>query len=207
MITIVDYGVGNIASLVNIFEFLGFRTELADTPEAIEAATHLVLPGVGAFDRAVLSLTDRGLVDPIRQAAAHHRIPLLGVCLGMQLLGQSSAEGVADGLGLIQASAERIEAKPGLKVPHIGWASITPTGSSSLFPRTGDSERFYFVHSYHMVCAHDQDIAATVDYGSKLTVAVSHGNIHGVQFHPEKSHRFGMRFLRSFAELPTCARA
>lgn len=207
MITIVDYGVGNIASLVNMFEYLGCSTQLAVDPAGIASATHLVLPGVGAFDRAVRSLAERGLPDAIRYAAKERGIPILGVCLGMQLLGKSSAEGETRGLGLIDAGTQRLEAKPGLKVPHIGWVPVVPTGNSPLFRPVQKPERFYFVHSYHMVCANQEDVAATAEYGSAITVAVSCGNVHGVQFHPEKSHRFGMRLLRSFADISPCARA
>jgi imidazole glycerol-phosphate synthase subunit HisH len=200
MITIVDYGVGNIASIANMLDHIGVEAELSDDPNRIAAASHLILPGVGAFDAAMGTLVARGLAEPVRRAA-HAGTPLLGVCLGMQLLAKTSAEGNAQGLGLIDAQVERITPPQGssLKVPHIGWAVPIVPRATPIFPDLKSHERFYFVHGYHMVCATETDVAATVDYAGSMTVAVSRGNIHGVQFHPEKSHRFGMRLLRDFA--------
>ena len=201
MITIVDYGVGNVASLRNMLEYLGFQTDSASRPEEIESAARLILPGVGAFDHAMATLNARELGEPLRQAAARGT-PLLGVCLGMQLLARGSEEGGIAGLGLIDAAAERLAPDPAarLKVPNIGWVEVEPVPGAPLFSKAEGPERFYFVHSYHLVCRDPADVAATIDYGGPVTVAVSRGNVHGVQFHPEKSHRFGMRLLKAFAE-------
>ncbi|MBN9117131.1 MAG: imidazole glycerol phosphate synthase subunit HisH, partial [Pandoraea sp.] len=136
----------------------------------------------------------------LRTAALQLKTPMLGVCLGMQLLANSSEEGRSAGLGLIDAEVLRIPAGDGIKVPHIGWAVVAPAGDAPLFV-ANQAERFYFVHSYYMRPTHEQDVAATVHYGQDLCVAVSKANIHGVQFHPEKSHRYGMRLLQKFAEL------
>jgi glutamine amidotransferase len=202
MISIVDYGVGNIASLANMFDFLGVGSELASTPEEIARAEKLVLPGVGAFDKAMATLAGRGLAEPVRAFAGQGR-PLLGVCLGLQLLGGGSEEGLLPGLGLIDASAVRLAPSPksGLKVPNIGWCEVAPAPGAALFPPSDQPERFYFVHSYHLQCRDRADVAATIDYDGEITVAIARGNIHGVQFHPEKSHRFGMRLLKAFASL------
>jgi glutamine amidotransferase len=201
MILIVDYGVGNIASLVNMFDHVGVVAEATSDPDRIARADRLVLPGVGAFDKAMRELDERRLIEPIRAAALDRRAPTIGVCLGMQLLARGSEEGRLPGLGLIAADVIRIPADAGVKVPHVGWAELDLSGTSPLFRGAAPNERFYFVHSYHVACDDPRDVAARIDYGGRLCVAVSKGNIHGVQFHPEKSHRFGMRLLRAFAEL------
>jgi glutamine amidotransferase len=198
---IVDYGVGNIASLINILEHIGVAAEATGDPGRIRSAERLILPGVGAFDKAMRTLNERGLIEPLREAATVRKIPMLGVCLGMQLLARSSEEGTLPGLGLIEADVVKIPSEAGLKVPHMGWATVEPGSSRPLFPESARNERFYFVHSYYMQCDRGEHEAATVDYGRRLCVAVSKGNVHGVQFHPEKSHRYGMRLLQTFADL------
>lgn len=198
---IVDYDVGNIASLINIFDHIGIEARSSGDPDEIRSCDRLVLPGVGAFDKAIGKLQDRGLVEPILEAALVRRVPMLGICLGMQLLARSSEEGVLPGLGLIDGDVVRIPTDTGVKVPHMGWSMLRSSGASPLFAGRDEEERFYFVHSYHMRCADSADVAATVHYGTELCVAVSRGNVHGVQFHPEKSHRFGMRLLRTFADI------
>ncbi len=204
MITIVDYGVGNISALLNMFDYLGIDAVATSNPREIAAASKLILPGVGAFDKAMRTLRERDLVAPLNEAARERGTPVLGVCLGMQLLARRSEEGSEPGLGWIDADVRRIrpEDNSNLKVPHIGWSDIEPTGTSPLFGRNEQRERFYFVHSYHMVCDRDADVAARIEYGGPLVCAVGRGNIHGAQFHPEKSHRFGMRLLREYAEYP-----
>ena len=201
MITIVDYGVGNIASLVNMLDHIGVEAAASGDPAKILRAEKLILPGIGAFDHAMATLAERRLVEPLREAALVRKTPLLGVCLGMQLLGHVSEEGQSGGLGLIEAEVVRLAPDPtaGYKVPNIGWCDVERVRGSMLFP-DATAERFYFVHSYHMVCRDPTDSAATIDFSGSVTVAVSRGNVHGVQFHPEKSHRFGMRLLQRFAE-------
>ena len=201
MITIVDYGVGNIASLVNMYDYLGHTIEVSDQPDRIRAADKLILPGVGAFDKAMSTLQAKNLVSPIQDAVLERGRPLLGVCLGMQLLARGSEEGNLPGLGLIDADVVRIPAHAHLKIPHMGWAEVELGAPAVLFPATNERERFYFVHSYFLRCDNDADCAGTVNYGARMCVAVSHRNVHGVQFHPEKSHRFGMRLLNSFANM------
>jgi imidazole glycerol-phosphate synthase subunit HisH len=199
MITVVDYGVGNIASIANMFDHIGVETRLSGDPAIVERAPTLLLPGVGSFAHAMAVLRARGLDDAIGIAVGNGAV-LLGVCLGMQLLARHSEEGDATGLGLIAADVRRIDsAAEAVKVPNMGWHEVLPTGRSWLMPRTDGIERFYFAHSYHMVCDNPDDIAATIDYGGRKTVAVAHGSVYGAQFHPEKSHRFGMRLLADFA--------
>jgi imidazole glycerol-phosphate synthase subunit HisH len=202
LITIVDYGVGNISALLNMFEYLGVEAFATSVPREIADARKLILPGVGAFDKAMRTLRERDLVAPLNVAVLERRVPVLGVCLGMQLLARRSEEGSEAGLGWIDADVRRIQPNGDgtLKVPHIGWSDIEPTGGSPLFVRAEPRERFYFVHSYHVVCDRPADVAANIDYGGPLVCAVGRGNIHGAQFHPEKSHRFGMRLLRAYAD-------
>lgn len=200
MIVIVDYGVGNIASLINMLDYLGHDACASSDPDVILRADRLILPGVGAFDRAMTNLADRQLIQPLRTAALQLGTPFLGVCLGMQLLASSSEEGTLPGLGLIDADVVRVPESAGRKVPHIGWEVVTPTGPAPLLP-SDPPGRFYFVHSYVMRPRHQDDVAGEIDYGERLCVAVSKSNLHGVQFHPEKSHRYGMGVLGKFAEL------
>lgn len=205
MIHIVDYGVGNIASLVNMFDHLGVDACATGNPAEIARASHLILPGIGAFDHAMRELDARTLIAPLHQAVAGGA-HILGVCLGMQLLGRGSGEGSLPGLGLIKADVVRLPATGGdgerLAVPNVGWHTLEKPRSSALFDDPAHDERFYFVHSFRMTCDDPDDVTGTIMRGGEaVTVAVSRGNLHGVQFHPEKSHRYGMRVLQAFAEL------
>jgi glutamine amidotransferase len=202
-ITIVDYGVGNIQSLVNMLNHIGVDATATGDVDAIAGAKKLILPGVGAFDRAMRALRTTGLSTVLTEAVVWRQTPVLGVCLGMQLMTEGSEEGSEPGLGWIAADARRIrplDAGRPLKVPHVGWATVSASRKSLLFDPGGAPERFYFVHSYFVTCRNPVDVAATVDYGGEICCALSRGQIHGVQFHPEKSHRFGMRVLSAFAK-------
>jgi imidazole glycerol-phosphate synthase subunit HisH len=203
MITIVDYGVGNIASLTNMIDHVGAEAWVSGDPGVVAGADRLLLPGVGAFGHAMAVLRDRGLDDAIKLAVGRGAT-LLGVCLGMQLLARGSEEGDGAGLGLIAADVRRIiPSHPGVKVPNMGWRDIVPQRHGWLAPQGNSAERFYFAHSYHMVCDDPADVVATIDYDGPKAIAVSHGLVHGAQFHPEKSHRYGMRLLADFAGLET----
>ena len=208
-ILIVDYGVGNIGALVNMFEYLGIEAEASGDPTTVAHAAKLVLPGIGAFDKAMRTLRERNLVAALNEAVRDRRVPVLGVCLGMQLLARRSDEGVERGLGWLAADVRRISAPAGsaLKIPHIGWMETRPTRPSILFDAPPPDERFYFDHSYRVVCDDRADVSAFIDYGGELCCAVEAGNVFGVQFHPEKSHRFGMRLLSAFAAHRTVAAA
>ncbi|UPK38610.1 imidazole glycerol phosphate synthase subunit HisH [Bradyrhizobium sp. 186] len=201
MITIVDYGVGNPGALVNMLEFIGYEARITNQPSAILEASHLLLPGVGAFDAAMQRLRASNLIPALEKATFVRGTPLLGVCLGMQLLGRGSEEGASDGLGWIQADTVRMRPDSALKlkVPFMGWADIEAVQGAKLF--TDDSQfRFYFTHSYRMQCHDAADVAATYQFDQPIVCSVQHDNIYGVQFHPEKSHRFGMKLLSNFVE-------
>ncbi len=204
MITVVDYGVGNIGAILNMLDLIGLSAISTDDPVKVKNADKLILPGVGAFDKAMVEITKRGLGPALNEAVLGRATPVLGVCLGMQLMARSSAEGLLPGLGWIAADVKRMQPPEGsdIKVPHIGWADINPAAGNRLFGSavTNDEpDRFYFVHSYHVVCDDPADVAATFEYGSTLCCAFQHNHITGVQFHPEKSHRFGMRLLKEWA--------
>lgn len=203
MITVVDYGVGNIGAILNMLDYLGIEAEAQSDPVAIERADKLILPGVGAFDKAMSTLRSQGLIPSLDKAVLGCGIPVLGVCLGMQLLARRSEEGLEAGLGYIAADVRRINLPPdsSLKVPHIGWMEIEPTHKSPLFDPETPVERFYFDHGYHVVCDNAAHVSATIGYGAPLSCAVGRDNVFGVQFHPEKSHRFGMRLLDAFAQM------
>lgn len=201
-VSIVDYGVGNIAALANMLDFIGVESAIASDPMGILNADRIILPGVGAFDQAVRCLDAAGLRDPLLEVATIRKRPLLGVCLGMQLLGIASEEGTEHGLGLIPAQTRRLRpSDAAVKVPHMGWAEVTPTRPSVLFPDPEDRLRFYFAHSYHVECESDDMVLARINHGECVTAAIQSDNILGAQFHPEKSHRFGAALLKRFAEM------
>ncbi len=200
-VSIVDYGVGNLGSICNMFRKLGLTTITVSTRAEILGANRLVLPGVGAFDYGMAALEQRGLDRAVIEAA-DRGIPLLGICLGMQLLGTGSEEGKRRGLGLIRGDCRRFRSTPQapIKIPHMGWNAVQLKRPCALFADNIDEWRFYFTHSYHFVCNED-DVVACADHGGSFAAAVQHQNVLGVQFHPEKSHRFGMRLLQNFGQL------
>jgi imidazole glycerol-phosphate synthase subunit HisH len=202
MIHIVHYGLGNVGSIRNMLHRLGFEAKLVSEPAEIRSAKKLILPGVGSFDRGMEELHRRGLVDALNEKVLEERVPVLGVCLGMQLFSKGSEEGDRPGLGWIDAETVRLkvpEDDPSLRLPHMGWNSITVERPTPLLEDLPDGKRFYFVHTYHVSCRNPDSVAAHSRYGTDFTCAVSQGNIYGTQFHPEKSHRFGMKVLSNFA--------
>jgi len=203
MINIVDYGVGNCGSIASMLSYLGIANRISGDPADIATAERLILPGVGAFDTGMQNLEDRRLVEPLHRAACDRQTPVLGICLGMQLMCGGSDEGHRPGLGIIDAHCVRFDpavAASPIKVPHMSWAELDVVRPGRLFP--GDErQRFYFVHSYHVVCAQADDVAARARHGIQFTAAIERGSVFGVQFHPEKSHRFGMRLLQTFAAI------
>lgn len=202
MITIVDYGMGNLYSIKNMLKKIGVQSILTSDTSLIEKADKLILPGVGAFDRAMKSLHALNLVDILNKKVVIEKIPILGVCLGLQLMTKSSDEGSEKGLGWFDAESVKFNFPNGdFKIPHIGWNVVNPENKNLLFNSSFDEQRFYFVHSYYIKSYNQAEIAATSFYGNKFTCALNSANIFGVQFHPEKSHRFGMALLTKFSSL------
>jgi len=200
MITIIDYGMGNVGSILNMLKKIRVAAAVSSKIEDIRAADKIILPGVGAFDNGIKGLDERGLTKSLYERIIEDRIPVLGVCLGMQLLTKSSEEGNLKGLGFIKAKTVKFKNSE-LKVPNMGWNSIEMQKKSKLFKKLDKDSRFYFVHSYYVVCENKEDILATTVYGFPFVSAFEVENIFGVQFHPEKSHKFGMQLLKNFVEL------
>lgn len=197
-ITIVDYGMGNIGSVANAFALLGASCEVASTPERIRAARALVVPGVGAFPAAMRNIRQLNLEDALGEAVLRKSTPFLGICLGLQLIAEDSVEGGhTSGLGWIPGHVLGLQPVGGLPVPQVGWNEVAARGSAPLFNRVDEAAHFYFDHSFALHCG-DQVATATCDYGGDCVAAVQRGNIHAVQFHPEKSQRNGLRILRNF---------
>lgn len=206
MISVLDYGVGNLGSILNMFKKIGVPARLVSQPSDVLEAEKILLPGVGAFDNAMRELGQRGLIDPLKERVQVGGVPVLGICLGMQLLGNGSEEGNLAGLGFINGTSRRFSFPndASLKVPHMGWNVISPVKYSPLFGDEAIERRFYFVHSYHFNCEDASDVLATAHYGFNFTAMVQQGNIMGAQFHPEKSHRFGMALLKNFSDVRPC---
>jgi glutamine amidotransferase len=209
MIVIVDYGLGNPASVKNMLRKAGYPADVTADHAAIRSASRLILPGVGAFDHGMQNLADRGLIDVLNEAALERKVPILGICLGLQLMSRRSEEGVLPGLGWFAADTIRFTfpADAGdLRVPHMGWNTVSNRADTFLSEQMPSDARFYFVHSYHVRCDNPADVALTAPYGGDVVAAAVKGNIAGTQFHPEKSHKFGLALLKSFAGWdPGCA--
>ena len=201
MIVIIDYGAGNLASVRNMVRKVGGDAVISSRPADIASASKLVLPGVGAFDYGMGKLHELGLVSPLHERA-QAGVPLLGICLGMQLLSNGSDEGELPGLGLIQARFRQFipDRDARLRVPHVGWNTVNVLRANPILPLADEEQRFYFVHSYYAECERDEDRIATTTYGIDFTSSYGHGNVLGCQFHPEKSHRFGMALMKRFLE-------
>lgn len=200
MIGIVDYGMGNLRSLRNAVDYLGIDNEIVTDAARISELSHVIVPGVGAFGKAMENLRARGFVDAIR-AHVSAKKPLLGICLGMQLLASKSLEfGEHEGLGIVPGRVEPFEPSKEFPVPHVGWNTFSVTGSHPFFKRTKKSVDYYFVHSFHFVTEDPADTLATTDYGRTFTAVVARGSVVGCQFHPEKSQAGGLSLLEDFAE-------
>lgn len=198
MIDVIDCGIGNIGSIINMLKYIGHPARRAGTPEAVMNAERIILPGVGAFDTGMQRLEESGLVTPLQEKVRAGTL-LLGICLGMQLLFESSEEGIKSGFGWITGKVRRFDAvnRPHLRVPHIGWTNVTPERNSFLL-KDLENSRFYFVHSYHAEYSPTYTVG-TAHHGYDFPAVVSAGNVLGTQFHPEKSHKFGMQLLNNFA--------
>lgn len=200
MIAIIDYDIGNIIAVANMLQRLGEQCVITSQPSEVEQADRIILPGNGSFDACMQNLRASGLIPVLEYKVLEKNTPLLGICVGAQMLGTASAEGSQPGLGWLDMRVRRFPEMPGLCIPHMGWNLVQP--KNGIHPFTSELEpesRFYFVHSYYMEPSDPGDILLLATYGIDFAAAVWHSNIVGVQFHPEKSHRFGKRLLATFA--------
>ena len=203
MIGILDYGLGNILAFVNMYKRLHHPTRVVRQPADLAGVKKLILPGVGAFDHAMVLFNQSGLRPAVEDLVFGEQVPVMGICVGMQMLADSSEEGKLPGLGWIKGKVTRISAsglKSRVRLPHMGWNDILVSGQSRLFSGLDTDARFYFLHSFYFAAEREQDVLASVEYGSRFTCAVGNGHVLGVQFHPEKSHRYGAMLLQNFAE-------
>lgn len=204
MIHILDYGLGNVQAFLTMYKRLGIEAKTASTDGDLVNVSQLILPGVGAFDHAMQLFNDSGLRKPVEKLVFEFNIPVLGICVGMQMLSESSDEGSLAGLGWVPGHVKSFKSNPkslNLPMPHMGWNDVTPVQGSKLFNGIEQDSRFYFLHSYYFECLSKQNVEASAFYGSDFHCAVKNDHIYGVQFHPEKSHHWGAALLRNFAEL------
>jgi imidazole glycerol-phosphate synthase subunit HisH len=202
MINIIDYNMGNLRSVQKAFERIGIPAKITANADEIAASRKLVLPGVGHFSKAVKILKSNGLFEALNQAVQIKKIPILGICLGMQLMAEFSEEGSAKGFGWIKAEVSRFSfLQKNLRIPHMGWNKLFIQNDDTLFKGIDTDNFYYFVHSYFIECANQGDVLSETDYGNTFVSAFQHENIFGCQFHPEKSHDAGLKILKNFAEL------
>lgn len=202
-ILVPDFGIGNFASIIRMAEKCGYSCAIARQPEELISADKIILAGVGAFDHGISALNGGGWREALINASLERKVPIIGICLGMQMMCNKSEEGELQGLGWIDADVLRFRFSDEscLKVPHMGWNTLSVYRENPIILNSKDEQRFYFVHSYHVVCHEVEDVIATANYGGDFVAAFQHRNIFGVQFHPEKSHRYGMALLKRFFEL------
>ena len=203
MVTIIDYGVGNINAFLNIFKQLNIAAKTATTIADLTEIDKLILPGVGHFDYAMQRFTDSGMRNRVDDLVKIEKKPILGVCVGMQMMAKKSTEGVLEGLGWIDAEVLKFDdaqRSTKLPLPHMGWNDVHPKNDNELFHELKKDARFYFLHSYYFKCNQPLTSIADSDYGIQFSCAVNNDNVYGTQFHPEKSHHFGIQLLKNFAE-------
>jgi glutamine amidotransferase len=204
MITIINYGLGNIKAIANIYERLNISYKIANIPNDVKDSERILLPGVGAFDEAMRLLCESGFKDILDHEVLVNKIPVLGICVGMQILGKSSEEGSLAGLGWISGKVKKIDKNILVympKLPHLGWNSIEIKRKTVLLDNINEEDGFYFLHSYFFQCDDERNIIAITHYGDKFASVINNENIYGVQFHPEKSHCNGIQLLKNFAEM------
>mgnify|MGYP000058900368 FL=1 len=204
MIAIIDYGIGNVGSITNMLKKVKAESYLASTIADVQRAEKIILPGVGHFSSGMESLINSGLIETIEDKVLNERVPTLGICLGMQLMADYSEEGQVKGLGWVPGKVKNFSSRPNIgnnRVPHMGWNFTKEQKQSPLLNEFIEKSKFYFVHSYFYECENPDDVLLKTDYGGDFTSAFQKENIMGVQFHPEKSHKYGMKLLGNFAEM------
>ena len=205
MISIIDYGSGNVRAFLNIYSRLNIEANAVSSVAEVNEAEKLILPGVGSFDWAMKRLNDSGMRDAVEKRVLRDGVHVLGICVGLQIMARTSEEGEMAGLGWIDADVRRFSSdRTDMILPHMGWNDVLPMVSEYLMQGLEDEARFYFLHSYYLQANDPGIVLTTTDYHSVFTSGISVGNVHGVQFHPEKSHHYGIRLLKNFAELSTC---
>jgi imidazole glycerol-phosphate synthase subunit HisH len=207
MIHIVNYGLGNVQAFANMYKRLGIEARLVTTADELAGAKRIILPGVGAFDHAVTLLDQSGMRPVLQDLVTNQKVPVLGICVGMQILADSSDEGQLAGLGWVpgrvRSFATDAQAAK-LPLPHMGWNDVRPTQKSALFEGLETDARFYFLHSFYFEIAEGGETLATAQYGMDFSCSVRSGNVYGIQCHPEKSHHWGAQLLKNFAEIEAC---
>jgi glutamine amidotransferase len=203
MIAIVDYGLGNVKAFANVYKNLNISAMIVKEVDDLKKAGKVILPGVGSFDHAMQRLEISGMRESLDEIVLRRHVPVLGICVGMQMLAGSSEEGSAPGLGWVHGEVKRfdVSSRHPICVPHMGWNDVKPLKTNGLFQGLDQDARFYFLHSYYFQSQEWEDVIAVTDYGGEFACAVNHGNIFGVQFHPEKSHQWGIRLLENFAKI------
>lgn len=203
MIGIIDYGLGNVKAFANVYKMLNIPAIIVTKPHELIKVSRVIMPGVGAFDHAMKCLQDSGMREMLDEIVLHQQVPVLGICVGMQMLTNSSEEGVSPGLKWIKGDVKKIDSSfnKSIYVPHMGWNDVKPLNNNDLFRGLSDDARFYFLHSYYVHCQRNEDVIAVTNYGVEFACAVNHENVFGVQFHPEKSHQYGIKLLKNFSEL------
>jgi len=204
MITIIDYGLGNVQAFVNVYNRLDIPVNVANTSDDLVGTSKIILPGVGSFDRAMQQFNASGMRKLIEQLIFEDGIPILGVCVGMQMLANSSEEGKLPGLGWVDGKVKKFDVASMLQtqyLPHMGWNNVISEKEDELFRFMKKEKRFYFLHSYYFDCLQESNAIGVTDYGFQFTSAIKKNNIFGVQFHPEKSHHFGEQLLKNYSEI------
>ena len=204
MITIIDYGVGNVFAFQNVFKRLNIPSKIAKSVEDLIGVSKLILPGVGHFDYAMSQLNKSGMRDRLDELVLIEKIPVIGICVGMQMMARKSDEGILDGLGWIDAEVKKFDESTinhHTKLPHMGWNDVTPNKNHPLFRGLEKEAIFYFLHSFYFKCLDEKNSISKTDYGINFSSSVQHDNIYGIQFHPEKSHSYGEKLLENFAKL------
>lgn len=204
MIAIINYGLGNINAFINVYKKLNIQLKVARNEGDLEDIDRIILPGVGSFDQAMIKLNESGMRRALDRLVLDKHIPVIGICVGMQMLALSSEEGDLPGLGYVNATVKKFnvnDMKPKLNLPHMGWNDVRPLTGNGIFSSIDNWPVFYFLHSYYFSCNETGDAIATSDYGGEFVCAIRHHNIFGVQFHPEKSHQYGIQLLKNFSEV------